>query len=248
MPPARKKSSQASSSSSSGPKPFNFKSVKRDKSSTGGGGSGGARPSRPTTTRVHECTYQSGHEREGEVTGNRDFLFNPRWGLNEPAKEAVSKHAYGKDEVRSFSKELDGFPIRVHAPKQAMRMHSALRALDDTMREDLDLGGWSEPEVTAATLTNLDLPATKTQSPRDGVTATMLEGYTYPLYKKLRPLGYDFFHGVHGKKGVNRWVRVHKDKEDVAKMQEELETMLNEEGWRIDFAVGNAADWSEDEE
>ena len=42
--------------------------------------------------------------------------------------------------------------------------------------------------------------------------------------------------------GINRWLRVHNDKEDPAKMQKELEAKLNEEGWRVDFAVGNAAD------
>lgn len=248
MPSARKKPTQASSSSSSGPKPFNFKSVKRDKTSTGGGGGDGARQSRPTTARVHKCQYQEGHERAGEDTGNRDLLFDPRWGLNEKAKEEVAKHAYGKDVVRTFNKELGGFPVRVHAPKQAMRMHDALRKLDATMREDLDLGDWTEPEVMAATLTNLDLPATKTHAKREGVTATMLDGYTYPLYKKLRPLGYDFVRDVHGKEGVNRWVRVHEDKEDAAKMQQALEAMLNEEGWRVDFAVGDAACWGSDDE
>ena len=54
--------------------------------------------------------------------------------------------------------------------------------------------------------------------------------------------------GVHGKKGVNRWVHVHKDDEDTAKMQKALEAMLNKEGWRVDFAVGDAAKWDDEDE
>ena len=182
MPPRAKKSSassstaSASSSTASGPKPFCFKNVKRNNS--GGGGHGGQR--RPTTTRVKKCIYQSGNN-IGEETGNRLFVFNPRKGIeNDVAKAKVKEHAYGKDDVSSFNRELDGFSIKVHAPKQAVRMHKAMREL----------------EITAATLTNLDLPDA------EGVTATMLEGYTYPLYKKLRPLGYKFVKGVHGKEGV----------------------------------------------
>ena len=79
-------------------------------------------------------------------------------------------------------------------------------------------------------------------------SSIMAPRYTYPLYKTLRPLGYEFVKGVHGKDGVNRWVRVHDDKEDAAKMQSELERKLNEEGWRVDFAVGDAAEWDEDDE
>ena len=121
-------------------------------------------------------------------------------------------------------------------------MHKALRELDDALPDDLDLAGWEEPEITAAKLTNLNLPDA------EGVTATMLDGDTYPLYKKMRPLGFEFVRGVHGKEDVNRWVRVHDDREDIAKMQKELEAMLNEEGWRVDFAVGDAANWGSDDE
>ena len=168
-------------------------------------------------------------------------MFNSRWGLNDQAKVKVKEHAYGKDEVGSFSKSLDGFPIKVHAPKQATRMHKALRELDDALPDDLDLGGWEEPEITAVKLTNLNLPDAQ------GVTATMLEGYTYPLYKKMRSHGYDFIRSVHGKEGVNRWVRVHETNEDTEKMQTELQAMLEEEGWRMERAVGNAEDWGDDE-
>ena len=58
----------------------------------------------------------------------------------------------------------------------------------------------------------------------------------------------EFVKSVHGMEGVNRWVRVHDDKEDTAKMQKELEAKLNEEGWRVDFAVGDAAEWEDEDE
>merc|ERR1719231_217428 len=197
-----------------------------------------ASPSRRQPACTSACTSRATTKTE---SGNRIFVFNPRYGLNDQAKEKVKVHAYGKDDVSSFNKSLGGFHIKVHAPKQAVRMHKALRELDDALPEDLNLGGWEEPEITAATLTNLNLPDV------EGVTATMLEGYTYPLYKKLRPLGYEFVKGVHGMEGVNRWVRVHNDKEDTAKMQKDLEAKLNEEGWRVDLAVGDAADWEDEE-
>ena len=244
MPPRNK--TPATPSTASGPKRFNFKVVKRSNGGSNGGEdqkmgrAHGARESRPTSTRVQKCKYQSG-DKEGQETGNVMFIFNPRYGLNEQAKEKVKAHAYGKDEVGPFSKALDGFHIKVHAPKQATRMHTSLRELDAALPEALNLGSWKEPEITAATLTNLNLPG------KEGVTATMLEGYTYPLYKKLRPLGYEFVKGVHGMDGVNRWVRVHEDKEDTAKWQGELQAMLEEEGWRVEFAVGDAAEWGEDE-
>ena len=55
-------------------------------------------------------------------------------------------------------------------------------------------------------------------------------------------LGIDFFCGVHGKSGVNKWVVVHEKDEDSTKMQNQLEAALNEEGWRVDFCVGDAGE------
>merc|ERR1719231_1747718 len=191
-----------------------------------------ASPSRRQPACTSACTSRATTKTE---SGNRMFVFNPRWGLNDQAKEKVKVHAYGKDDVSTFNKSLDGFHIKVHAPKQATRMHKALRELDGALPDDLELDGWEEPEITAAKLTNLNLPDA------EGVTATMLDGYTYPLYKKMRPIGFEFVRGVHGKEGVNRWVRVHENNEDIAKIQKELEAMLNEEGWRVDFRVGDAA-------
>ena len=44
------------------------------------------------------------------------------------------------------------------------------------------------------TVANLDLPPTKANpDEQEGVTALMLEGFSYPLYKHLRTLGYDFY-------------------------------------------------------
>lgn len=257
MPPARKQSA-ASSSKSSGPKPFDFKSVHRDKGGGGGvrggnkhgnDGSGAQHSARPTKTRVHKCVFQDGHERAGEYSDNRDFVFDPRWGLNKEAKEVVAPLTYGKDEVKGFNKSLQGFHVRVHVPKQAVRMHNALRVLDPALPETLDLGDWEEPELTAAKLTNLNVPATRhNPNAYEGVTATMINGYTYPLYKQMRRLKFDYVRDVHNKEGVDRWVRIHEDKEDVAKMQQELQTMLEEEGWRVNFAAGNAAEWGDDDD
>ena len=89
-------------------------------SSSSGGGGGYSGAAKPTTSRVHECEHQSG-EHEGEKSGNRRFVFNPRYGLNDQAKgkAEVVKHAYGKEDVSSFDKQLGGFHIRVHNPKHS---------------------------------------------------------------------------------------------------------------------------------
>ena len=92
-----------------------------------------------------------------------------------------------------------------HDPKQANAMHSALRELDPKMSSaPLKLDGLEAPLVTVVTIENVDLPETRSSEAHEGVTALMLEGFTYPLYKKLRGLDYDFVRAVHNRDGYNR--------------------------------------------
>lgn len=257
--PARASTSAAASkrktpaAAAAAPKPhFDFKSLKRDKTPSGtststGGSASSSNGSKPTTSKVQRCTKQSGDD-AGRETDNRLFVFNPRRGLNEQAIAAVKQHASGKDEVSRFNRELDGFHIYARYPQQARRMHAALRELDAAMDEQLDVGDWEDPLVTMITLTNLDVPSTKANERMEGVTAMMLDGYTYPLYKKLRALKYDWVKGVHDKNGVNRWVRVVSGAKEAAQVEKETAAMLRDESWRVASASGNAADWEESED
>ena len=71
----------------------------------------------------------------------------------------------------------------------------------------------------------------------------MLDGFSYPLYKKLREVGYDFYHGVHSEAGVNRWCRVVKNAREAADAEKETAAMLKECGWDVDTAAGDAEEW-----
>merc|ERR1712054_366812 len=82
----------------------------------------------------------------------------------------------------------------------------------------------------------------------EGATAIMLEGYTYPLYKKLRALDADFVRSVHDKDGINRWVRVVDGNETAAAHEQEFAAMLSEEGWMVDLAAGDASEWESDDD
>ena len=74
----------------------------------------------------------------------------------------------------------------------------------------------------------------------------MLDGYTYPLYRDLRKLKYDFVRGVHGKGGFNRWVRVVGEKEQAAALEKEVATFLETEGWQVETDEADAAEWESD--
>jgi len=243
----------AAKAGSSKPKSFDFKSMKRASGGGGGGSSGSFVPSanrdaKPTTARARRTKYQSG-DKTGEDTNNWIFCFNPKFGTNDAAKAAVEPHALGGDKISGFNKDLDGFTVRVYAPKQVEDMHGALRELDAEMSAKVELDGLVAPEMTIVTVENVDLPATKAAEEQEGVLALMLEGNAYPLYKKLRPLGYDFVRGVHGKEGINRWVRVVKGAADATKAEKETSAVLQECGWDVDTAAADAADWeSEDED
>ena len=98
------------------------------------------------------------------------------------------------------------------------------------------------------TVSNLNVPSTKDNERMEGVTAMMLDGYTYPLYKKLHALKYDWVKGMHDKNGIKRWVRVVRDAKEAAQVEKETAAMLRDEGWRVASAAGNAADWEESED
>ena len=96
---------------------------------------------------------------------------------------------------------------------------------------------------TVNTVSNLDLPATKANDEQEGITGLMLDGYTYPLWKKLRALKYDFIHGVHNLDGVKRWVRIVHPGEDAKKLDQEVSKMLCEEGWEAVSKNSDASTW-----
>lgn len=225
------------------PRKFDFKTIKKNNAI-----SQPKRETRATTTRVMECTHQVDSKdpdgfKAGDPTGNYLFVFNPAWGLNEPAKDAVQRLAYSKDWVSSFKVNLKGYVVKVHTPTQARKMHTALRVLDPEMPEALDVGNFADPHMDMITLVNLNLPETKYTPAHTNVTALMLQGDTYALYKTLRELGFDFVRGVHGMEGVNAWVRVMESGE--VGVQAEVKSMLMEEGWVVDESEGDAAEWSE---
>ena len=117
--------------------------------------------------------------------------------------------------------------MRVYAPKQVEDMHAALHELDHRMSDDVELDGLEMPQLTIVTVNNLDLPSTKANpDEQEGVTALMLEGFSYPLYRQLRKIGYDFYRDVHGQEGINRWCRVVKSAADMAKAEKETVVML----------------------
>ena len=86
------------------------------------------------------------------------YVFNPRFGLNDAAKAAVKEHALKKNAVSEFRKELGGFTVKVHYPKQAEAMHAALCALDSELDTELDLGGMPAPETTIVSVASSALP------------------------------------------------------------------------------------------
>ena len=86
----------------------------------------------------------------------------------------------------------------------------------------------------------------KQNEEQNNVTALMLDGFSYPLYKDLRALGYDFVRGVHNIEGINRWVRVVKASE-AQKAEKETAVALIERGWEVSKSAGDAAEWNADD-
>merc|ERR1712070_382946 len=95
------------------------------------------------------------------------------------------------------------------------------------------MGDFEAPVVNVVTFQNLDLPGTSKDGPHEGVEAVLLDGYTYPLYKQLRNIKFDFVRGVHNKAGMDRWVKVVPDGETAEEVTRE---------------VADAADWLESDE
>jgi len=245
--PAKK---SAASSSKATTKPFDFKSIKKDKPSAKKGGDSSKRVDKPTRTKVQRSVIQSG-EREGELGNNWYFIFNPRFGLNDKAIEAVQKLAGKGDEVGKYNKGFDGFPVRVATPKQAQAMHDALRASlprgSDDLPEELEVNGFEAPVVTAVTLANVTY-STREDSYNE-VTAIMLDGANvYPIKEDLKSeCNFAFSYGVHGHAGVNRWMaRV--DDRDVPALQKKLAKVLAEKGYECELAEADAADWEDDDD
>merc|ERR1712070_176700 len=164
---------------------------------------------KPSQAWIQKSKYQSG-DKEGEDTNTWLYVMNPAKGLNDRALEAITALLYPGDKISTFNKQLNGFATRVHTPKQAKTFHSALRAIDSKL-PDLDLKNMEAPDVNVVSLEHVNLPETNTNGAKENVTAVMLDGFTYPLYKKLRKLEFDFVRGVHGSPGANRWVREVKD-------------------------------------
>lgn len=240
---------------------FSFKSIKKNSSngsSSPSGASSSSAPSsyrsdKPTKTSLHEAIIQSG-DREGEKSGRRYFVVNPRYGLNDAAKELLEPHVLKVDKIRPFNKDLGGFPVLVHAPKQAQEMHTALRnGLDrgkTDLPEKLNVGSWTRgPTVTVVTLHNVDIK-TRDQEHAE-VTALMLESEAsvYPIKEHLKKdVEYEFVRGVHGKNGIDKWVRVVEDSENTADLVKATAKVLADRGWQCETAELDAADWEDDDE
>lgn len=238
-------------------KKFDFKAFSRS-SSKGAGTSRGASSSSATgkkeartTTKVVEAVVQSG-ENEGKKSGRRYFVFDPRFGLNDAAKELVQPHVLKGDEIKKYNKELGGFPVLVHSPNQAQEMHTALRDNLEHGAKDLpeaiELGTWSAgPVIQVVTVSNVSLGADLEET----VDALVLEGNVYPIYPDMKAhVKYQFVRGLHGKKGLDKWVRVIGDGECAADLVQATAKVLADHGWQCQTAEADAAacDSDSDEE
>lgn len=191
--------------------------------------------------------------REGEKSGRRYFVFNPRFGMNDKAKELVGPHVLHCDSIRPFNKDLGGFPVVVHSPRQAQEMHDALRdGLDRgtaDLPEKVDVGSWTPPTVTVVTMKNLNVTCAGEEHAM--ITALMLESDTsvYPIKEHLKnDVGYAFARDVHGKDGVDKWVRVVQDSETADDIVKATAKVLADLGWGCETAELDALDWEDDDE
>ena len=64
------------------------------------------------------------------------------------------------------------------------------------------------PTVTVVSLSNLAVPPADEEGEGTVQDAIMLDGPVYPIKEDFKELGYTFFRGVHGNKGIDGWVRV----------------------------------------
>merc|ERR1712159_696861 len=175
--------------------------------------------------------------------------FNPRYGYNEQAKDAITKLCLKGDEVKSFNRELDGFPVRVHSPAQAQSMHEAIRALPhgaEDLPEELDVGDWEPPEVTILTVHNVTYNTR--QASYTNVTAVMLESDTslYPLKEELKPIGFQFAYNVHAQTGMNKWMLCVREGVTIDSIERAVINVLDKHGWAHDTAETDAGVWGEE--
>merc|ERR1719399_117300 len=123
------------------------------------------------------------------------------------------------------------------------------------MTAELDVSDFEVPTMHVITVSNLDLPSVMTNDAviteaREGAKALMLDGFTYPLYKTLRNCDYEYYRGIHGREGIDRWVRV---LEDLPMIQHQAEVeiikeLLEKKGWAVETSVADAAEWEDDDE
>ena len=108
--------------------------------------------------------------------------------------------------------------------------------------------GWEGPTVMVITLHNVDVPTYDEHY--TGVTALLLdaERSLYPIKEKIKDIGYSYVRGVHGKEGVDRWMRVVTGNGAAAALEKEIVELLAEEGYRAESHEANAATWEDDDE
>lgn len=234
---------------------FSFKSFKASKAppKSSSPGSAEKKKDKRATTSVYEARYQSG-ELQGQLSGNHYFVFNPRYESNEAAKNAVEEIAYDTDAIKPFNKNVGGFTVRVHSPKQAQLMHEKLRDLPNG-KEDLparlDVGTWQAgPLIQIVVMENVDLKM-YCGTEYEGVTAIILNGPTpgavYPIKNDFKDIGYEFVYNVHGKSGIHLWTRVVQGKENTDALIKAASAVLDEHGWEYEVSHADANDWSDDE-
>ena len=80
----------------------------------------------------------------------------------------------------------------------------------------------------------------------------MLEGHTYPLYKKLRAIDidYDFYEGVHAKEGINRWCKEINGANEAKQLEKDTVAMAHAQGDRLagGEGCGRRHEWCSDED
>ena len=104
---------------------------------------------------------------------------------------------------------------------------------EDDLPERVDVGSWrAGPSVTVVTMDNVNLTM-RDGTEHEGVTALVLHGPVFPIKEDFKELGYEF---VHGKVGINQWVRVVGGKENAASLVKASAEVLAEHGWECETA------------
>ena len=104
---------------------------------------------------LHKCVKPG----TAEETGNALFVFNPKRGQNDRAKEEVQAVASAGEDVSGFKKELGGFTIKAINCQKAQDYHTAFRNVDnnsDYLPAELDLQGWVPAKMAVVKATNVN--------------------------------------------------------------------------------------------